>query len=274
MSSMRLGTRVAVFDEQNRILLSRRGDFGTWALPGGRLDDGEFLDESAAREVQEETGVNVRIEQPVGLYFQQGRRRMNVLYRATPLGGTLLDQTDETLANGFFPLDQLPEPLFGEFYIQDAAAGGVHLHTLHTSRWELLKIDLRLRWRWVQNWLAGRPEPRFAQFHVVAVGLLWNAAKTHLLLKNGCLPTVESDGSLSLPDALNRALRANHAWKWVGSRENIGHNTLEFVFAASAPPVSTSLQRVETIRDPAQRALAQHDQQQQDESVWLLKRTS
>ncbi|MDQ7036164.1 MAG: NUDIX domain-containing protein [Anaerolineae bacterium] len=99
---MRLGTRVAVINEKNEILLSKRGDFGTWALPGGRVDSGELIHESAAREVREETGLEVKIERAVGLYYQQGRSRTNVLYRAKPIGGELLSKTDETLANQYF----------------------------------------------------------------------------------------------------------------------------------------------------------------------------
>ena len=108
MSFMRLGTRIAVINEKNEILLSKRGDSGVWALPGGRVDSGEILHESAIREVREETGLDVEIERPIGLYFQQGRSRMNILYRAKPIGGELFKATDETLDNRFFSPDKIP----------------------------------------------------------------------------------------------------------------------------------------------------------------------
>jgi ADP-ribose pyrophosphatase YjhB (NUDIX family) len=48
------------------VLLIRRGHApakGTWSLPGGRLDRSERLVEAAAREVREETGLDVEIHE-------------------------------------------------------------------------------------------------------------------------------------------------------------------------------------------------------------------
>ncbi len=42
-----------------RVLLVRRGDSGTWALPGGTLEWGETLADALPREVAEETGATV-----------------------------------------------------------------------------------------------------------------------------------------------------------------------------------------------------------------------
>ena len=39
------------------VLLQRRGDDGTWGLPGGRLEPGETLEQAARRELREETGL-------------------------------------------------------------------------------------------------------------------------------------------------------------------------------------------------------------------------
>lgn len=53
-----------VRDETGRLLLVRRAhapDAGLWSLPGGRLEPGETAEQAAAREVAEETGLQVVI---------------------------------------------------------------------------------------------------------------------------------------------------------------------------------------------------------------------
>ena len=56
-----------VFDD-NRVLLVRRGQPPSqdlWAIPGGRVQLGETLQEAAEREILEETGVRIKAREPV-----------------------------------------------------------------------------------------------------------------------------------------------------------------------------------------------------------------
>jgi mutator protein MutT len=48
-----------VLDGEERVLLQRRIDDGTWDLPGGALELGESAEEAVRREVREETGLEV-----------------------------------------------------------------------------------------------------------------------------------------------------------------------------------------------------------------------
>lgn len=48
---------VIVTDQHGSILLQRRGDDGSWGIPGGALELGETLEETARRELLEETGL-------------------------------------------------------------------------------------------------------------------------------------------------------------------------------------------------------------------------
>ena len=65
-------------DVGDRILLIRRGNhpyLGCWALPGGFSEEGERIEETAARELLEETGVSLfpKDLKLVGVYSKPGR---------------------------------------------------------------------------------------------------------------------------------------------------------------------------------------------------------
>jgi 8-oxo-dGTP diphosphatase len=72
------------------LLMVRRGKEpakGLWSLPGGRLEHGESLAEAAAREVLEETGLEVRVSDLLGVYEALGDAHYVVLdYSAEPVG--------------------------------------------------------------------------------------------------------------------------------------------------------------------------------------------
>ncbi len=64
-----VGIGAAARTPDGRLLLIRRGDTGTWALPGGTLEWGETLRTALAREVEEETGARVLgLGRLVGVY--------------------------------------------------------------------------------------------------------------------------------------------------------------------------------------------------------------
>jgi len=66
-----IGVGALIYDDERRLLLVRhkkeRGGFwqGRWILPGGMLKVGEDLDSGILREVEEETGLTIRLDSEV-----------------------------------------------------------------------------------------------------------------------------------------------------------------------------------------------------------------
>ncbi|MDP3061829.1 MAG: NUDIX hydrolase [Chloroflexota bacterium] len=103
-----------VVAQDGRVLMVRRAmdpGRGLWCLPGGYVDRGEVVEAAVARELREETGLEVRVRRLVGLFSQPGRLVVLAVYDVEPVGGTL-QVGPELLDVRFFPLDSLPELAF------------------------------------------------------------------------------------------------------------------------------------------------------------------
>ena len=66
-----MGVSGYVEDEQGRVLLGRRSDTGEWAMVYGINEPGEEPADTVAREVKEETGVDVVITDLVSVKIVQ-----------------------------------------------------------------------------------------------------------------------------------------------------------------------------------------------------------
>lgn len=79
-----------------------------WSLPGGLVELGESVEQAAAREVLEETGLTVRIQRVVGLYSKPVEGSLAITFEATVISGALRPGADEIAECRYFALDNLP----------------------------------------------------------------------------------------------------------------------------------------------------------------------
>jgi len=97
-------------DRRGRILLIRRGNppfRGRWALPGGFCEWKETTQACCAREAREETGLEIRVGDLLGVYSDPSRdprgHNVTVLYAARPLRGRARGGDDAADARWFDP---------------------------------------------------------------------------------------------------------------------------------------------------------------------------
>lgn len=104
----------ALVEEGGKILLVKRVMTpmrGTWTLPAGFVEADEDPRAAAAREVLEETGLQVEIGELFDVIYGREHKRgasIVIVYRAVVVGGTLQAQDDAEEAYFFAP-DEIPE---------------------------------------------------------------------------------------------------------------------------------------------------------------------
>ncbi len=110
------------------LLVRRKNDpfADAWALPGGFVEMDEPLEEAAARELEEETGVGGIMLEQFHAFGDPGRdprgRSVTVAYLALIDAARFnLKPNDDASAVGWFPVMSLPELAFDHAHIVDRA---------------------------------------------------------------------------------------------------------------------------------------------------------
>ncbi|ANN14213.1 NUDIX hydrolase [Amycolatopsis orientalis] len=113
------GGLVVDAERANAALIGRLDRHGRllWSLPKGHIEDGETVEETAVREVKEETGISAQVLEPLGTidyWFVAERRRVHKTVHHFILestGGELSDEDVEVTEVAWVPLADLETTL-------------------------------------------------------------------------------------------------------------------------------------------------------------------
>jgi 8-oxo-dGTP diphosphatase len=117
--NVRVGIGVFIFKDGKFAMLQRQGSHGagTWSIPGGHLEFGESFEETAEREVKEETGLdiqNIRFGAVTNDHFDTENKHYVTVWMLSDWksGELQLMEPDKSTAISWNTFDTLPSPLF------------------------------------------------------------------------------------------------------------------------------------------------------------------
>jgi 8-oxo-dGTP diphosphatase len=118
-NNVRVGIAVFIFKDGKFLLQQRTGSHGagSWSTPGGHLEFGESFEDTARREVREETGLeitNLRFGAITNDYFvDENKHYVTIWMLSDWLSGTeRITEPDKCLKQEWHTFDDLPSPLF------------------------------------------------------------------------------------------------------------------------------------------------------------------
>ena len=117
--NVRVGVGVFVLKDGKFLMQKRQGSHGsgTWSLPGGHLEFGESFEDTARREVKEETNLditNIRFAAVTNDIFEAENKHYATIWVMSDWAdGELKNvEPEKCTAQEWHTLDDLPEPLF------------------------------------------------------------------------------------------------------------------------------------------------------------------
>nr|WTB31309.1 NUDIX domain-containing protein [Streptomyces sp. NBC_00830] len=122
----------AVVREDGRLLAIRLVDNGTWELPGGVLELDENPEDDVSREVCEESGIHVEVDELTGVYKNTSRGIVALVFRYKPSGGAERTSDESTEVDWLTP-EEVTERMSEVFAVRlfdalDAEATYVRSH--------------------------------------------------------------------------------------------------------------------------------------------------
>ena len=103
-----VGTTGIIFNDKHEILLFKHTyRQHAWSLPGGYLKMGEHPKEGLEREIKEESGLVVSVDESFQTRTDRTSARLDLCYTGTFIGGEFTP-THEVIEYGFFSEDTMP----------------------------------------------------------------------------------------------------------------------------------------------------------------------
>jgi len=119
----RVGIGVFVIRDGKFLMGHRKGSHGagTWSIPGGHMEYGESFEQTAKREVREETGMaigNVRFGAVTNDLFESDKKHYVTIWVLSDWvkNEPSITEPDKFIDQEWIDIDNLPEPLFSPWY--------------------------------------------------------------------------------------------------------------------------------------------------------------
>lgn len=116
-----VGVTGIIFNDKNEVLLFKHNYRAhAWSLPGGYLKAGEHPREGLEREIKEESGLVVSVDDRLKTRTDRSTARLDMCYTGVLIGGDF-KPTDEVAEYGFFSLEKLPLLRKNQLFLIDEA---------------------------------------------------------------------------------------------------------------------------------------------------------
>ncbi len=116
-----VGVTGIIFNDKNEVLLFKHiYRAHAWSLPGGYLKSGEHPREGLEREIKEESGLVVSVDESLKTRTDRDAARLDMCYTGSLIGGDF-KPTHEVSEYGFFTQDKFPLLRKNQVFLIDEA---------------------------------------------------------------------------------------------------------------------------------------------------------
>lgn len=67
----RIAARAVILDDDGKVALMHVAEYDIYKLPGGGIDENESLDDALNREIKEETGCDIKVDNLIGMVIEK-----------------------------------------------------------------------------------------------------------------------------------------------------------------------------------------------------------